>query len=375
MGFRAPSEPLAPGRITTRARHPWSLAGVAGVALLVWAGGCRVDDLVNPTIPGPGAEGPPSGNAQRLEFVTQPDDVEAGGVIAPPIEVVARDEDGRVATSFTGMISLAVEERDANVTLRGLTGRPAVAGVAVFANLSVDRPGRGYRLEATAHGLTRAVSDRFDVDARPGGPAQLWRHRGESQTDTIHATLGDPYVVRVVDAHDNPVPGVTVQWQVEGGGGTVAPAAGVTDERGEAAARHTLGGQLGEQRVLASVQGADQRVTFTATAIHGAPASLLFVQQPTNAEEGERIRPPPAVAAFDRLGNPATHAGGEVSLTLLTLSGSARARLRGDTDRPLVDGVAVFTDLEVDRSGSAYLLRARLGSLATTSQPFRVDDD
>lgn len=360
-------------RARYRSRYHWHAAGLAAAGLLLGLGGCRVDDLVNPHVPDVGTETPLPGSAERLEFSRQPDDIRVGDVFAP-IEVVARDEDGRVATDFTGMISVTIDESDGDATLRGTTGRPAVGGVAVFANLSLDRPGR-FRLAATAHGVSGAVSESFDVRGAGGRPVRLDLAGGESQTDTINATLGTPYVVRVLDDAGAPVPGVTIRWHVESGGGTITPESAVTDDAGRASARHTLGGSAGDQRVDAAVQGDGAlRATFVTTAVHGAPASLRFTQQPSDTEEDERIRPPVSVTALDRLGNLTTRSNAEVKVALVVFSSRGDARLRGGTDRRLRNGTAVFEDLRVDREG-VFQLRARLGDVTAESGIFRVFDD
>lgn len=375
MGFRAPSDSLRRRAPAARraARRRWLAVGGVGAALLLWLGGCRADDLLNPQVPDVGAEDPLPGGAERLEFMTQPADVTLGGALGP-IQVVARDEDGRVATDYAGIISLDLDAERGEATLRGTTGRPAVAGIAVFSNLSLDAPGR-FRLEASAHGLRRALSESFDVRAPPGRPVHVDRVSGHSQTDTINSTLGDLYVVRLLDDGNAPIPGVTVRWRVESGGGAVTPELQVTNDAGQASARHTLGRDIGEQRVDAIVQGdTELRVTFVATAVHGAPASLQFTQQPSDTEEDERIRPPVAVTAIDRLGNRTTRSSAEVSVSLLVFGGSRSARLRGGRERRLENGTAVFSDLRVDREG-VFQLRAQLGGLSVESGLFRVFDD
>ena len=128
--------------------------------------------------------------------------------------------------------------------------------------------------------------------------------------------------------------------------------------------------------MLAVVAGdAGLGTAFTATAVHGAPAALTFIQQPTDTEEDRRIRPPPAVAVTDRLGNRVTSGRVDVSMTLVQFSGSPFARLRGGTERRTESGVAVFEDLRIDRTGSGFRLQARAGGLTVDSEPFRVYDD
>jgi hypothetical protein len=62
-------------------------------------------------------------------------------------------------------------------------------------------------------------------------------------------------------------------------------------------------------------------------------------------------------------------------MSLVLFSGSLFARLRGGTERRPDDGVAVFDDLRIDRSGSGFRLRAHLRAIAVDSDPFTVRDD
>jgi hypothetical protein len=97
--------------------------------------------------------------------------------------------------------------------------------------------------------------------------------------------------------------------------------------------------------------------------------------QPSDVDEDDRIRPPVEVTVYDRLGNVATGARGEIHMSLVLFTGSPFARLRGGTDRQPSNGVAVFDNLRVDRSGSGFRLRAHLGGIAIDSGPFTVRDD
>ena len=62
---------------------------------------------------------------------------------------------------------------------------------------------------------------------------------GDSQTATMGTRLANPLVVRVVDAKGNPMTGVTVDWAVAAGSGSI-PATSVTNASGQASAQWTL---------------------------------------------------------------------------------------------------------------------------------------
>src|ERR671936_1416872 len=88
-----------------------------------------------------GGGGGGANNADVVAFFTQPNSSTAGRVISPPVEVVARDSLGNTDTTFTGSMTVALASNSTGAALSGTTTRRAVAGVASFANLSIDKPG------------------------------------------------------------------------------------------------------------------------------------------------------------------------------------------------------------------------------------------
>ena len=104
--------------------------------------------------------------ATQLLFTVQPSSAMPDSAIKPPVQVSAYDSLGNEA-SFTGVIALALGTNAAGGTLSGGAPVNAVNGVATFPNLSVDKPGYGYTLRATASGLTDATSNAFNVTTSP----------------------------------------------------------------------------------------------------------------------------------------------------------------------------------------------------------------
>lgn len=114
----------------------------------------------------------------------------------------------------------------------------------------------------------------FTSQALPGAPAALTPVAGDAQAGTAAEPLPDPLMVRVEDAHGNPVPGAAVSWSVVEGGGSLAPASSRTDAGGRAEAVWTLGG-AGAQRAEAR-HGTLAPAAFTATAAP-RPSGLVLV--------------------------------------------------------------------------------------------------
>jgi hypothetical protein len=90
--------------------------------------------------------------ATHLVFSVQPGNTAAGAVISPALQVTARDAFGNTATGFTDAVTVAIGANPEGDTLAGTTTVNAVAGVAIFGSLSIDKAGTGYTLGASAPG-------------------------------------------------------------------------------------------------------------------------------------------------------------------------------------------------------------------------------
>src|SRR5437867_1312370 len=111
------------------------------------------------------------GAATQLVFSIQPRAAAAGAHIAPPVEVTALDVSGNLVPTFTGTVTVAIGTNQAGGTISGTTTVAAVAGVATFSRLSIDRAGAGYTLSATTPGLSGTTSVTFSIV--PGAASQL----------------------------------------------------------------------------------------------------------------------------------------------------------------------------------------------------------
>jgi alpha-tubulin suppressor-like RCC1 family protein len=115
------------------------------------------------------------GAPAKLAFGTQPSNTEGNVVMSPAVTATISDQFGNVATSATNAVTLDFGVNvwkspfSPGATLTGTKTVSAVAGVATFSTLRVDKPGPGYTLAAIAAGLTGAASDPFRV----GLPVQV----------------------------------------------------------------------------------------------------------------------------------------------------------------------------------------------------------
>lgn len=103
---------------------------------------------------------PPTG--ATLAFTTQPMDALAKTTL-PAVRVTVLDAGGNPVTSTNVPITLAIGTNPSSGTLAGTLTVGATGGVASFADLSIDQPGMGYTLVASAPGTTRATSNAFNV--------------------------------------------------------------------------------------------------------------------------------------------------------------------------------------------------------------------
>src|SRR5207244_3566352 len=104
-----------------------------------------------------------AGTATQLVFSVQPSTATAAAGITPAVEVTAQDGNGNTATGFTGNITVEIGTNPSSGTLAGTGTHAAVAGVATFSGLGIDKVGTGYTLTATGAGSTTSAA--FNITA------------------------------------------------------------------------------------------------------------------------------------------------------------------------------------------------------------------
>ena len=104
-----------------------------------------------------------AGAATTLAFSQQPSNSAAGSSIAPPITVQIQDAGGNPVSTSSAQVTMAIGANPGSGTLSGTLTQAAVAGVATFGNLSINKTGVGYTLSAASTGLTGATSAAFNV--------------------------------------------------------------------------------------------------------------------------------------------------------------------------------------------------------------------
>lgn len=119
----------------------------------------------------------------RLLFTTQPGGALAGSALAAQPILVAQDDQGRLTPGFTGPVTVTFGSNPGGGGLGGTRTINAVNGVATFTDLSIQAPGSGYTLVASAAGLASATSTSFTI-AAPASPPDPCSPRPKATVQT-----------------------------------------------------------------------------------------------------------------------------------------------------------------------------------------------
>ena len=199
----------------------------------------------------------------------------------------------------------------------------------------------------------------FTAQGRPGPPSALTIIAGDGQSGVVGTRLTNALVARLTDARGNVIPNATVNFTVTAGGGSMSPAAPLTDANGDARASWTLGGAVGTQRVSASAGAAS--ASFSATATVGAPATIAKVSGDAQTGTiGQPLAQSLVVRVQDQFGNNVP--GASVTWTVLAGDGSTSPP-NGATDG---SGLAT-TQWTLGPVGGTHRVRAQVSEdIATT---------
>jgi hypothetical protein len=147
-------------------------------------------------------------SAATLAFIQEPLNGSAGVSLTPAVKVAVRDAAGNTVTSSTTAITVSLGTNPAGGTLSGTTTVTAVAGVATFANLSIDKVGNGYTLVAEGGGLPAVTSGPFDIASGTGNRLVF---TAQPTSAVVGGTLTPPVQVTVQDAVGNTVTSANTQ--------------------------------------------------------------------------------------------------------------------------------------------------------------------
>jgi len=309
----------------------------------------------------------------KLAFFQQPSTTSGGATITPAVVVEVQDSVGNRVGTATNSITMVIGTNPNNGTLSGTLTVSASAGIASFNNLSIDSAGNGYRLSASATGLTGATSNLFNIIV--GAAAKLGFHT--QPTGSTGGVPISPFQVEVQDLGGNRVATATNSITLAilnnvgpnatlGGPNPVAASTGIAtfsnitiDSAGNG---YTL-------QATATGLSADTSAAFNINV--GPAAKLGFFQQPSNTVAGVAINPPVIVEVRDAGGNRVTSASNSIAIAIGTNPSSGT--LSGTTPVTAISGRATFSDLSIDKIGNGYtLLASSTGLTFATSSTFNI---
>ncbi|HEY6250630.1 MAG TPA: Ig-like domain-containing protein [Candidatus Angelobacter sp.] len=162
-----------------------------------------------------------------------------------------------------------------SVTIAGSGfSQPAATNAVFFGNeqatilsgsataLTVQAEADGLISVRAAGGNTSTSTDSFVL---LGPPKALQVISGDGQTSTVGSTL-QPFVVKVVDASGNGLPGETITFSVVSGNGLLSSTTGTTDDSGVASTVLTLPKNPGRVRIDAQHPELSASIIFTSNA-------------------------------------------------------------------------------------------------------------
>jgi len=312
-----------------------------------------------------------AGPAAALVFQVQPTPTAAGSTISPALQVRVVDGAGNLVTTATNTVAVALGANPGPSTLGGTTSAAAVAGVATFGNLTLNRAAAGYTLVATAAGLVPDTTVAFSVI--PGAATALAITTAPT-TGQSGAILAPQPVIRLVDANGNTVPsnGVTITAALASGSGALSGTLTATTVSGVASFTNlSLTGTAGNYTIIFTSGALASVTTGTIALSAGAPAALDFQAQPTTSIAGTSITPPIRVRVLDGAGNVVTTA--TTPITLAIGNNPSGGTLGGTATVSASAGVAQFNGLSLNKSGTGYTLVATGGALpSATSTAFDI---
>ena len=234
---------------------------LVGVMLLL-VGACD-GPAAPPTVTAPGRVEVMSGNGQIGTVgrdLAQPivvHVIDNGGTPIPdqPIEFRVTAGDGRL------------DDVSATTDGEGRASARWILGTAANAIQKIEIRPVGDGFERVVRAVAQAVG-------RPAIPAAVTPTITGARSGQAGAAISDPIEVQVTDEYGNALPGVTVNWTVRSGGGSVQPSSTVTDAAGMARVAWTLGSVLGAGHVLEAAAGPSARTEVIASV--ALPANLSF---------------------------------------------------------------------------------------------------
>jgi autotransporter-associated beta strand protein len=294
----------------------------------------------------------PSGSTLEVTLNTTSSRLNATGAV----DIDGSTLEGSIAAGFTPVIGTPISIIN---TTGGVTGR--------FAGL----PNTGDMLTIGSYVFQIAYNANDVTLTRFANPAT---HFSIAAPATAVAGQSFGVTVLALDADDNPTPGYigTVTLSATGASNLPLTHTFVPADNGSYTFNVSLN-TSGVQTITASdaVTPLPTVETNVQVSDTGVPTQVLFLQPPTSTFIGTVIKPAVTAVVADEFGNPvATLNTDQIALSLL--NNTTGAKLAGTTTMKVVNGVATFSNLKIDKAGMYQLAAASGLYLSGVSGNFNV---
>ncbi len=316
-------------------------------------------------LPGLGSTQPPT-EATKLDIVTDPQSAVAGQSLGT-IQVRLLDDSNTLIPTNGFTVSVAIQNNPGSSTIIGTASQITINGVATFNNLALNRVGTAYTLTFSGGSLASTTSQNFDISVAALsaststlsiGPTSVVAN--DTATSTITATLRDAY--------GNPIIGETVTFASTGTYNTIVQPAGVTNSSGVATG--TIRSSQGEVKTISfsaplGLSTLTSNITFTPYA-----SQMVITTEPQDALAGQSLGSI-QVQLRDLNNNAVTTSGVSIMAAIQTNPGTST--LSGTTTQTTVNGIATFSNLSLNKTGTGYTLAfSSTGLSSVVSQSFNI---
>jgi hypothetical protein len=216
--------------------------------------------------------------------------------IPAPLQIVAQDPyTGQPDVGVTITFSAGKQGGTFNPSSAVTDSNGSVSTIYTF-----PKKAGTYTLTVTAPNFGQITATEI---ATPDAATALVSYEGSRQTGAAGTVLPNPIVAQAIDAYQNPVPGVTVNFSATNNG-ILNPVSAVTDSKGLAKTSLQLPTATGTVTVTASSSGL-KNVTFPEFSVAGAPSSVnVIAGNNQTAPAGTTLPQTLTVVVADQYGNP-----------------------------------------------------------------------
>ena len=311
-------------------------------------------------------------NPSQVVFGTQPVDAVAG-VNITNFTVEIQDALGNLVNTANNTVTLsfASDPSAGAATLSGTLSVAAVAGVATFTNINIDKA-YTYTLDASATGLTSDTSSSFTINPTTASKLAF----SVEPSNTEYGTVISPSIaVQILDAYDNlttNTDSITLALNTNPGGSTLSGTLTQAATSGTATFNDISLDQVATgYDLIASATGLSS-ATSASFDIIATPTQLAITTEPVNAEQNAPMSDI-IVEVRDANNNLVTDATNTVTLAFGTDPSSGSASIAGTVSVAAVSGIATFSGLSIDTVNTGYTFSiASTGLTSATSTSFDI---